>query len=162
MDTKDTIMEIIECIGYLTGSRRFGFAQDDADWDYVILYRDFEKELNRKRIRIIFSDPNKEQNIPSFITTDKGIYNEGNLFRSYRIQDDSYVFNILMVWSNAELETWKEATKIIQMLPLYLVKDKKNRTLLFEAIKQAVRTSGERSSIRKDIQREPNNEMPNL
>jgi hypothetical protein len=133
------IMLIIEEIGYLTGSKKFGLANEDSDWDYVVLFHEFKRKMNQQRINFLFNNPSQGENIPSCIITDMDIYNEKGLFRSYRISDDSYEFNLIMVWSQKELEVWQESTKILQLLPLYLIKDKKNRVSLFEAIKKTVR-----------------------
>jgi len=141
INIKNEIMCIIEEIGFLTGSKKFGVSNDDSDWDYVILFDDFKKALDKKKITLLFNDPNIEDNVPKCLHTDKKMYNrnKSSFFRSYRINDDEYEFNIIMVWDKIELEIWKQTTQMIETLPLNMVKERRNRIILFEAIKEVKR-----------------------
>ncbi|MDP8268205.1 MAG: nucleotidyltransferase domain-containing protein [Candidatus Tenebribacter davisii] len=49
--TRKKIIEIVENIGFLTGSRKFGTETEDSDWDYVILFSDFKKTIRKKKYR---------------------------------------------------------------------------------------------------------------
>jgi len=135
---KEKIMDLIEEIGFLTGSRRFGLSHSNSDFDFVILFKDFQKHMDRLRIPFCFCDPKKEKNIPQCIVTNND-YNKDKYFRSYNVSDKEYNYNIIMVWQESEFRIWKEVTNLIEKTPLYLIKEKKDRVLLFETLKTILR-----------------------
>jgi len=137
--TKEKILSIIEKIGILTGSRSWGVYHDDSDWDYIVLFEDFRKEMDKKNILFHFDNPYKTYNEPIFIKTDIEVYDcKDNLFRSYKINGE-YLFNIIMVWTKEEFKAWETATKWMNFLPVFMIKNKECRVKIFEALKELAR-----------------------
>ena len=109
--------------GILTGSRRFGVAKKDSDYDYLISPKAWSKYFEHEI---------------GLIEYDGEDYDEPD-FRSFKLKVGGRVYNLLVLHTEKEFIVWKKATDYLLKMDTWLVKTKSIRCSIFDYAKQAAR-----------------------
>ena len=102
--SKEEMADIEEC-GIFTGSRAFGYWEDDSDWDFVLLERDAKEIipeiLEKDGLYKNYSDERYKDDATVFIS----------IKCKWRSGTRDYVVNVIVVKEPVVFAGWKFATK---------------------------------------------------
>ena len=122
---KKEIVDRLKEKGFATGSRVYGIATENSDYDYVILKKDLDDDW-----------------IGDILKYDSTDYLNESDFTSFRFSFEGKNYNIIAVNKMAIYDIYYRATKIMTLIPPILKKDKVIRIETFQFLKKLVNERG--------------------
>lgn len=126
--TKNKALQYFITHGLLFGSGYWG-CDNPQDWDIAVSEKEWEQQVGTELGDFYYN---------------QGEYNKDGYFRCFYIKDGPKVYNILVFFDTKELQVYKEASRIMILTPITFYQNKKDRIMLFNALKDIIRNKNRR------------------